>query len=198
MLDKTLPYYEVTMLKKSPDTYPRFALPQGYRLCAMGDYPGPFAQDWARLLVSVEEMPTLQEGVAYFDREFGCRLQEARKRCLFVLDAGGRPAATASLWQGDELGRDLPRIHWVATAPAHQGRGLCKAVLTGVMDLYHTLGLSGPVFLTTQTWSYKAIGIYRTFGFEACPHPGRAPEKDALAWGLIGDKLAAYRGPSKV
>ena len=58
------------------------------------------------------------------------------------------------------------------------------------------------IYLTSQTWSYKALNIYRQFGFKPYigPQPsGWKPSTDDFeqetreAWDLIEKKHKAYR-----
>ena len=60
------------------------------------------------------------------------------------------------------------------------------------MDLYHKLGQKGYIYLTTQTGSYKAINIYKKFGF--APYTGKYhtdgfdKEQNEKAWKLSTKK----------
>ena len=73
--------------------------------------------------------------------------------------------ATAALWDGSFLGEIFQRIHWVAVSDKCAGKGIAKALLCRVLDLYNELGYSGFIYLLTATWYYPAISIYRQFGF---------------------------------
>ena len=80
-----------------------------------------------------------------------------------------------------------------------------KRAITLAQEAATELGHSY-VYLTTQTWSYRAAGIYARFGFS--PYMGEKPvnwpfvcalplpnfdAENHKAWELIGQKLAAYR-----
>lgn len=203
MLDQSIPYIGVLMTNLTPDDYPRCPLPEGY---APRTYePGlGMEEDWARLQVSVEHFPTMDEARARFQTELAPDEKTLAKRGIFIYAPDGGLAASALLWYGALFGRTLARVHWVAVAPEHQGKGLCKAAMTRLMDLYHECGLAGGIYLTSQTWSYKALGIYRQFGFKPytgpCPS-GWQPTTDDFeqethdAWKLIDQKLSQYRKP---
>ena len=197
MLDKSVPFFGVLMTKNDMKTYPRFMLPAGYSFS--GYRPGDETV-WADLMFCLEQTESLTEARQIFQTEFLARLDCLERQCLFVLDDQGRVAATASLWYGSHFGREQPRIHWVAADPAYQGRGLVKALLTRLLDVYHALGFKDGLYLTTQTWSYKAINLYRQFGFE--PYLGERPlnwdgsdfEADnQTAWAIIESKIADYK-----
>ena len=142
MLDKTIPFAAVLMTKHAIGVFLRLALPAVYRFCL---YRAGLEQDWASLQAFLK------------DREL------ASRQCLFVIDENSDDVvATASLWYGDHFGERHARIHWVTVATSHQGRGLAKALLSHLLE-QHREQSSDWLYLTTQTWSYKAIGLYRRF-----------------------------------
>lgn len=194
MLDKTLPHFNVLMEKPDTAQYPRYALPDGFRFAS---YQPEYAEKWAQLIYMLEQTDTLQEARDLFSREFLSRPALLEKQCVFVLDEAGEVAATASLWPGSHLGREHLRIHWVSAAPKHQGKGLVKALLTYLLDLYGQLDHDGFLYLSSSTWNIKAINLYMQFGF--VPYKGKVPaawkggrdyQKDfQAAWPLIYEKL---------
>jgi len=199
MMDKSIPHIGVLMTCLNPTGYPHCPLPSGYSLRA---YESGMEQDWAILQTSVEHMETVDEALARFHAEYGEDMETLKDRAIFVYGPEGRLAASAVLWYGNHFGRRLPRIHWVAVAPEEQGKGLCKALMTILMDMYHKLGLTGGLYLTSQTWSYKALNIYRQFGFKPYIGPqlsGWKPSTDDYeqetreAWDMIEKKHKAYR-----
>jgi len=195
LLDKTIPHYGVLMVKPNPAEYPDYTLPGGYTLCP---YRQGMVEDWAELQLMSEQFDSLEEARSYFAREFLAFPDELSAKCLFVKDSAGSVVATASIWRGEHFGRTLQRIHWVAVHPGHQGKGLAKALLAQTLNLYNKLGYTDFVYLTTQTWSYKAINLYLQFGFE--PYLGSRPtrwsgtdeqfDRDKVtAWELIRNKI---------
>ena len=199
MMDKTIPHIGVLMTCQTPDGYPRCPLPKGYELRS---YEPGMEQDWALLQTSVEHMDSVEEALARFHAEYDSDMETLKNRSAFVYGPDGKLAASAILWYGSHFGRKLARIHWVAVAPEEQGKGLCKALMTVLMDMYHKFNLAGGLYLTSQTWSYKALNIYRQFGFK--PYTGPQPsgwkaetddfeQETREAWDLIEKKLKAYR-----
>jgi len=158
------------MTKRDLDAYPKFKLPEGFS-CS-GYRPG-FERAWAKLMFSLEQTDSLQHAEDIFRTEFLARPELLQTQCLFVLDAKGTAVATASIWPGNHFGRELLRIHWVACAGEYQGRGLAKALMTSLLDATRILGYCDMLYLTSQTWSYKALGLYARFGFE--PYQGERP-----------------------
>ena len=197
MIDKSLPYIGVVMVKTDTKNYPCYELPEGY---TFSGYRKGFEEQWAEIMYKVDHTDTLQQARDIFEREFMSMHELMPRQCLFVLDREGKVAATASLWHGNHFGKTYQRIHWVATCPEHQGKGLVKALMTKLLDLYNELGYKDFIYLTTQTWSYKAINIYYQFGF--VPYMGEKPvnwraenfeEKNILAWKVIDEKIAEYK-----
>lgn len=197
MLDKSIPYCGVLMVKTDTESYPRYSLPEGYTIT--GYRPG-LEEEWAGMEFRLEQTATLDEARALFKQQFMTFPQRLPQRCLFVLDKEGNAAATASLWHGDHFGEEQQRIHWVAANPAYQGKGLIKALLTEIMDRYNQMGYRDFLYLATQTWSYKAIHLYEKFGF--VPYKGPKPvnwksddfdAENLRAWNIIEEKIAEYR-----
>lgn len=197
MLDKTVPHFDVLMQKPDTARYPRYRLPEGFRFCG---YRSGYEQKWAELIYLLEQTDTLDKARDLFRRDFLSRPQLLEKQCIFVLNEAGGVAATASLWPGGHLGAEHLRIHWVSTAPEYQGKGLVKALLTYLLDLYQKLDTDGFLYLSSSTWNYKAINIYMQFGF--VPYTGevsaawkgsRDYQKDfQAAWPIIYEKLREY------
>lgn len=197
MMDKSIPYFGVLMVKTDTADYPRYELPDGFTMT--GYQPG-FETEWAKLMVEVDHTDTLQEAEKIFQNEFLSNPSLLPKQCLFILDSSGKTAATASLWHGEHFGKTCQRIHWVAAKPEFQGKGLIKALLTKLLDIYNKMGFRDFLYLTSQTWSYKAINLYFQFGFK--PYTGEKPlnwkadhfdENTRLAWENIQKKIEEYR-----
>ncbi|NLO37774.1 MAG: GNAT family N-acetyltransferase [Clostridiaceae bacterium] len=196
MLDKSIPFAAVLMTKHDIGIFPRYRLPAGYRFCL---YRAGMEQDWARLQAESGQVDGLDAAETLFRNEFLQEPDMAARQCLFVADEHTAfIAATASLWFGDHFGERHARIHWVTVDTAYQGRGLAKALLSRLLE-QHQDQSSDWLYLTTQTWSYKAIGLYRRFGF--LPYRGPKPvnwksrDEDFIqdtgrAWDLIEHQLA--------
>jgi GNAT superfamily N-acetyltransferase len=200
MLDKSLTYCPLAMTKTDTKNYPRFELPEGYtfRFYRAGD-----EKDWAAIECLIGQFDTEAAALRMFRGEFieNQRLKP-EERMLFVIDPEGNAVATASLWDGDFLGEIKPRFHWVAVTDACTGKGIAKAMLCRIMDLYNELSYEGFLYLHTSTWSYQAIGIYKKLGFvpyleEKNPFSyisDEAYEKNnAAGWAAVENKHALYR-----
>lgn len=200
MMDKSLPYYEVVMVRDDLVNYPEYLLPEGYEYHIY--QPGD-EKAWAEIETSVTEFDECKKAEEYFKNEFLCFPEEAKKRCIFVKNPEGELVATTSAWFGDDLGGIKQKLHWVAVKPEYQGKGLSKALLTKALDVLNDLHCDGKIYLTTQTWSYTAIGIYKKFGFKPYygtftegSHYARPKEYLEKGWEIIDAKLNEYRGAS--
>lgn len=198
MLDKSLPYMGVFLIRKNHTPYPRYSLPEGFQVT--GYRPGNETA-WAELLYGLGMMGTLEDAKGIFEREFLPYPDKLKKQCLFVLSPEGEVAATASLWDGEIFGKTMLRVHWVGVSPKYQRMGLMKGLLTKILDLYEEIGPYDFLYLETQTWSWKAINLYESFGF--IPYLGEKPvnwtcspkgfeEDNRIAWEIIDQKLEQY------
>ena len=199
MSEQSVPFYSVIMVRGEPISIPT-SLPEGYSYRFFT--PG-MEEDWCRIQCSVQAFPDQQTAAGAFQEEFAGRPSLLGRRMIFVCDSAGRPVGTAALWPGDDLGKPMERVHWVALIPGLQGRGIGKALLSRVLEISPEESGDKGVYLTTQTTSFRAINIYRQFGFEAYlgPQPSRfktqggSYEKETIAaWRIIDSLLTAYTG----
>ena len=75
------------------------------------------------------------------------------------------PIGTILAWFGSELPNDTGKLHWLAVAPAHQGRGLGRALCTTALAYIAASGRRRAV-LTTESFRTSAIYLYHSLGFE--------------------------------
>lgn len=162
MLDKSVPYIDVLMRRKQGTPVPRFDLPIGYRfrLYNAGD-----EMAWSAIEASVLEFSSEFDACLYFTREYVPLTRELERRCLFVETTTGEKVATATaFWSYSGIRRD-PWLHWVAVKPKYQGLGLGKALISKAISLMLDIEGDRDFYLHTQTWSHKAIKIYKKVGF---------------------------------
>ena len=194
MQDRSLAFYPVIMEKRDTQCFPCFPLHPDYHFCF---YTPDRHADWCRLVHEVGPVESEEAAAEIFAQEFLPYPQELAQKCLFVMDKNGTAVATASIWRGEHFGQTLQRLHWVMVSEAAQGKGLCKAMLTKLMQVYDALGYSGYLYLTSETWSYKALGIYRKFGFtpyfgdDVVNWPAYRSEDAHAAWQIVEEKLQA-------
>lgn len=141
-------------------------LPEGYRFRMYR--PGDVVE-WARLMTIVEEFDSDGDGAAFFEKNFLAEEDALRERLVFIVAPDGAPVASSMAWWLEEGGARYGRLHWVCAHPDHQNIGLGRAVVTWAMRRIAALEPGRDVYLDTQTWSHKAIGLYLRLGF----HPVR-------------------------
>jgi len=163
MLDKSVPYAGLFMRREAGAPMPDSPLPDGF---VFAPYADGDETSWARIEASVQEFDSEFAALMHFNEKFMPHKEELRRRCVFVEDSDGRKVATATAWWSVVEGRRRPWLHWVAVEPAYQGLGLGKAIVRHVTRLLDILGGGAPMFLKTQTWSHKAVGIYLAHGYE--------------------------------
>lgn len=202
MLDKTVDYYRVVMLRNEVPIK-IFDLPEGYsfKFYSPGD-----EVHWANLEVSVDEFTCKEKAIDYFRREYDSDQYDIKQRCFFVLDKNQDYVATATAWHGELMGVKMPRVHWISVDPLHQGKGLCKAMMTKLMEIFYSFDEEEQIYLTTQTWSYKAINIYKQMGFVAFDDRKQGTYEGSMgsfdcdydkSWQIIEQKLLDYKRSSK-
>jgi len=166
--DRSLPRKSLVMLVHPEEIalLPEPGLPEGYRfrLYQPGD-----AENWARLMTTVEEFNEFSAGLASFNRQFLPEEDALRERQVYIVAKDGSTVASSTAWWFEEGGQRYGRLHWVAAHPAHQNLGLGRAVVSWGMRRTAELEPQRDVYLDTQTWSHKAIGLYLRLGF----HPVR-------------------------
>lgn len=169
MLDKFIPYKSFIMVL-SPKAAERIrtpSLPEGFafRCFQEGD-----ERNWRRIETSVLEFADEEKAETYFRARFLRYPDELKKRCLFVVDPGGQAVATATAWCETPEFPDAcrPQLTWVAVEPEFQRRGIGRAIVSKAISLYEDLRPGQKIFLHTQTWSHRAIRLYRSLGFTLC------------------------------
>ena len=163
MLDKSVPYVGLFMRRRAGTLIPDFPLPEGFRFTFFRDGD---ETDWARIEASVLEFDSEFAALLFFKENFTPFAEELYRRCLFVENRGGEKVATATAWWSHIDGQRRPWIHWVGAVPMYQGLGLGKSITARATGLMTELEGDKDIHLKTQTWSYKAIGIYKACGFE--------------------------------
>ena len=151
------------MRRAAGSSLPEYPLPGGYRFVLYAD--GDEA-DWARIETSVLEFETEFKALMYFTQKFLPFREELRRRCIFIEDSAGVKIANTMAWWSVVGEERRPWLHWVAVVPGHQGLGLGKAIVSRAVSLMKELEGDCDYYLSTQTWSHKAIEIYKLHGFE--------------------------------
>ena len=198
MLDRSVPYYPVIMTLPAGDRpqpevlldQAEKLLPEGYRLVRW--QPG-MEQAWCTIEKEAGEFPTVEEAMTRFQWEFLPEPALLRERMWFALSPEGTAVGTATLWTGGYLGGMLPLLHWVAVQPGHRRRGLARSLVLAALSCAKADEL---VFLTSQTWNWPAVRLYRQLGFQpwlSCPAGWEDNWNPKEAWRIISQKAGFTR-----
>jgi len=162
MLDKSVPFAGFCMRREPGGPLQDAPLPDGFRFVF---YQDGDEKAWARIEAAVLEFDSDFRALMFFTDKFLPFKNDLYRRCMFIENTDGEKVATATAWWSYVDGYRRPWLHWVAVYPAYQGLGLGKAVVSRVTRLHIELDNNAPIFLKTQTWSYKAINIYKANGY---------------------------------
>lgn len=176
---KPQPWYNVTMLRPDFDHIPQPPFPDGFTIRPMQPGEGGL---WTDIQRDAEEYLDITDEL--FMHQFGYDLAATRWRCFFVTNSKGVAVATISAWYNSNFkGRQSGQIHWVATRPAYQRRGIGKAALSHA--LHRLAEWHDRCYLGTQTVRLPAIKLYLDFGFL----PDLETPADRQAWRAVRDQL---------
>ena len=167
MLDKTVPYFNVIMKRGVREPTSEFDLPPGF---SWTRFIHGNETEWASIETSVGEFASEQEALEYFQREYLPYAHELERRLLFVRAETGEAVGTITSWWNYTGERRDPSIHWLAVRNEYQGLGLGKALVSECLKRLAVLDGEKDVWLHTQTWSHKAIGLYIKAGFQLVEH----------------------------
>ncbi len=164
MIDRTIPFYNIIM--RCDRVLPmEIKLPEGY---SIRTYRPGDEQAWAAVMCAAGEQTSPEEALATFTQRY-LAYAALTDRIFFAVDAQGHIVGSAIAWQDDPRSPGLRALHWVAVDPAHQSKGLGRALCQTCLRLFRREDNAAPVYLHTQPWSWKAILLYISLGFKLQP-----------------------------
>lgn len=163
MLDKSIKWLRVILKRKPGAPLPPVLLPQGYSFVT---YQDGDEQVWGEIETSAGNFDKVDDAVAYFCKEFIPYLDEVKRRTIFIQKQDGEKVANFTAWWGYTENRRYPFMRWVSVKSNYQGLGLGKAIIAEGVRLMVELEGDCVMYIPTQTWSHKAIKLYRWAGFE--------------------------------
>jgi len=163
MIDESVEYKEIVMILDAGKAMatPEASLPKGFSFRLFEDEED--IAHWCRIEASVKEFDSEADARKHFLNEFGARMEDLKKRCIFILNEDGLPIATAMGWLS--AAEIKSRLHWIAVCPKYQGLGLGKSVSQKAINVCANLLPNQPIWLSTQTTSHRAVLMYHKFGF---------------------------------
>ncbi len=162
MLDKTLEYVQILMIRRRGKPVRYFPVPEGFSISM---YKKGDEVSWAEIEASVGEFESVGKAHEYFCGKYLPYERELERRCIFIEDGLGKKVATFTAWWEYAGKRRKPWVSWVSVRPEYQGIGLGKAIVSAGIKLFIEIEGDADIYLKTQTWSYKAVNIYREQGF---------------------------------
>jgi len=163
VLDKSIPYFNIIMKRSSDIEISNYPLPPGFSFELFSEGK---EKKWAEIETSVGEFSTSEDALNYFNANYLPYLDNLKRRLLFVKNETGEEIGTITSWWNIKGNKRIPSIHWFAVKENYQGLGIGKALVSESLKTLSILEGNKAIFLHTQTWSYKAIGLYQKFGFE--------------------------------
>ena len=97
----------------------------------------------------------------WFERVYAPNGDLFFKTCLVAADKSDTPVGTCFTWK---LHDKFTTVHWYKVVKSYEGKGIGRALLSEVMRELSPEDF--PVFLHTQTGSFRAIKLYSDFGFK--------------------------------
>ena len=163
-MNKNIPYYDIIMRCTDFHNVKIAPLPMGFHFKFYEDGDEYY---WAKLETDVNEFENIDSALDYFHRTFTPFKEFLFNRMIFVIDPNGEYVATSTAWFKDDDKRHYALLHWVCVSLKQRSNGLGNCVVSYALANFITLEpYEKEVFLHTQTWSFKAIGLYYKFGFK--------------------------------
>lgn len=151
-----IPDHNIFMMCKNINTNAFSSIPNGFhvRYCRKDelDLWKSFPFDTKELQIEYYDYMT-----EYFNQVYN---EDFFNHCLFICDRNDQPVATAFVWKSY---KKFSTVHWVKVLKDYEGYGLGRALLTEILKPLKKTDY--PIYLHTQTTSYRAIKLYTDFGF---------------------------------
>lgn len=161
MLDKSIPFHMIIMKRPFMEPPAAIRLPEGFEVRTYR--PGD-ERAWAEIETSVGEFDRIGQALECFNHYLK-NPEELGRRQWYAVAPDGVIAATATAWWMPSPDGTVPVVHALGCRAEYQGQGLGKAVAVKMLESFYRLDPNKDIWLDTQTWSYKAIGLYLDLGF---------------------------------
>jgi len=140
-------------------------IPKGYhvRFCREDEL-----DTWKAMHFDTEELAKEYYGFMtdYYNQVYLKKDDLFFRSCVFICDDSNKPVGTCFLWKAYD---EIWTLHWFKVLKGYEGKGIGRALLSHVMQsLPHN---QYPVYLHTQSSSYRAIKLYSDIGFSLLTNP---------------------------
>jgi len=159
-MNKLIEPSRILMVRHSLDSSPVLPIPEKFTLRW---YEPGYEEHWLSIHLAAEkEIPITPE---LFNRRFGSDPVVLAARQCYLFTPDGIPVGTVTGWLDPEFeGAPHSRVHFLAVAPAWQGKGLAKVLMSSILQRLKELGPSR-AYLATSSTRIRAIRLYLQFGF---------------------------------
>lgn len=162
MLDKTIDFSSIIMKCQNNCITEAPTIPKGIKVRY---YEDGDEKTWAEIQTAVGEFSNESEALKCFEL-YKTNITELKKRQLYIVDkSNGCITATATAWFSEKNNQQIGVVHALSCLPKYQSLGLGRFVAAQMMYCFYDLMPGEEIWLDTQTWSYKAVGIYMDLGF---------------------------------
>jgi len=168
-MNKLIEPSRILMVRQSLEGFPVLPVPEGF---ALRWYEPGFEEHWLSIHLAAEkEIPITPE---LFTRRFGSDPAVLAARQCYLFSPDGIPVGTVTGWLDPEFeGAPHGRVHFLAVAPAWQGKGLAKVLMSSILQRLKKLG-PPRAYLATSSNRLRAIRLYLNFGFTPLAKTGEA------------------------
>lgn len=163
MLDKQLPPQVLIMKCDGLARIERTEPAPGY---SVSRYRPGDERGWAAIEAAVGQYESEELAEKSFTEQFSNRQADLEERMFLARDAVGNIAATCTAWHDDLGVGPVSFLHWLATHPDHQGKGLARMLMIRCLSYFQEHG-ERPIYLHTSPQSRLAIPLYLSLGFYA-------------------------------
>jgi ribosomal protein S18 acetylase RimI-like enzyme len=147
------------MERKHLREIPKADVPAGY---VVRPYRAGDDEAWTAIQKEADTSNTFTDRT--FHEQFPGDESIRNRRIFFAEDRSGHAVGTCAAWYAkDGPAGQVGLIHWVAVRPAHQRRGIGRALLAHA--LHAMAALHERALLCTDTERPEAVKLYRDFGF---------------------------------
>lgn len=157
-IDRSIAYKNIIMKCDCFDTIYNF--PAGIKI---RNYRDGDETHWANIEYAIGDFDSIDSSKQYFIEHY--KTNDIYERCFFAEDNNQNVIGTCIAWYDKKGNATVSSLHWLAVLPEYQNKGIGKVLLSSAMNYYKSKNLF-PVYLHTQPWSYKAIRLYNSFGFQ--------------------------------
>lgn len=163
MLDKNIPYCNIIMKYIGPaiNSEPSIDI-KGYHYST---YCNDDNKRWAQMEVDNNDFDTYSNAYSYFNNKYLAKEEKLKKSFIGIRNDNDYLVGSIMCWNDIKNNHLVNSLHWLIVDPQYQELGIGKKLVDALL-FYASKNQLFPIYLHSQPWSYKAIGIYSSKGFK--------------------------------